>query len=203
MPFIILFGAVLHIKEVHNQGSTEPLGRTNDNHTLSYTVGLLPTYLAKDLFMVAVTYYALYTVWVFNPDRLVHSINYIEANRLLTPEHIVPEWYLLPFYGILRSIDSKVGGSIARIRSIARLFLRPKLSGKTYIASAKFNMLKQRLIYLFASVFITLGYLGACKPIPAIALLGKICIFRYFTILLLVFVLDTVQQERHEKNLLT
>jgi len=193
IPFIILGLSIIHILLLHDKGSTEPLGLSNEG-TNKYSIGLLPAFLSKDLYMVAIAYYSLYTYTVFTPDKLVHAINYEKADNLVTPAHIVPEWYLLPFYGILRSIEDKAMGGLAMLMAFAIFFLLPMLAKNTYIASARFNFIKQVVLYMFAANFIRLGYIGACLPIKETRFIGQICIIQYFGLLFSIFLIDKIQQ---------
>lgn len=196
LPFIILFLSFFHIKAVHEKGSSEPLGLSDDS--AKKWVGLAPNFIVKDIAFILWAYFALYLYTAHSPDLLVHCINYEEANRIVTPKHIVPEWYLLPFYGILRSIDNKLRGRVVRASSFGILFLRPWRAENTYIASARFNFLKQRILYTWASVFFSLGYLGKSEPIAYVTSLGQFYVLRYFLLIILIFVLDYFEQNYDE-----
>jgi ubiquinol-cytochrome c reductase cytochrome b subunit len=116
----------------------------------------------KDLFALGV-FVMLYAWFVFfAPDYLGHADNYIEANPLVTPPHIVPEWYFLPFYAILRAIPSKLGGVLMMFGSIAILAFVPWLD-TSRVRSAKYRPTYKWFLWLFFISVIALGYLGA-KP---------------------------------------
>ena len=97
------------------------------------------------------------------PNSLGHADNYIPANPLVTPAHIVPEWYLLPFYAILRAIPNKLLGVIAMFGSIAVLFLLPWLD-TSRVRSARYRPLYRQFFWIFVVVCIGLGYLGSQPP---------------------------------------
>jgi len=105
-------------------------------------------YFLKDIAMTFTAYQLVNIASWWKPDRFVHSDNYILATNRVTPEHIVPEWYLLPFYGILRTIENKALGRAFRVASIAIFFYRPKRAQKSWSASCKFNAFKQNILSL-------------------------------------------------------
>ena len=96
------------------------------------------------------------------PDYLGHADNYIPADSLKTPEHIVPEWYLLPFYAILRAIPDKLGGFIAMFAAIGVLFILPWLD-TSRVRSAKYRPIYRQFFWILVIVCLILGWLGA-KP---------------------------------------
>ena len=99
----------------------------------------------------------------FLPDYLGHADNYIEANPLVTPPHIVPEWYFLPFYAILRAIPSKLGGVIAMFSAIVILLFVPWLD-TSRVRSAKYRPIFKWFFWLFVFTCVALGYLGSKPP---------------------------------------
>ena len=121
----------LHIWALHVVGQNNPTGL--DIKTASDSVPMLPYAVMKDAFALAV--FVVLFVWFafYLPDYLGHADNYIEANPLSTPPHIVPEWYFLPYYAILRAIPNKLLGVIAMFSSVLLLVLRA-MAG--YVAGA-------------------------------------------------------------------
>jgi len=119
----------------------------------------------------------------FSPNLLGHPDNYTLANSLVTPPHIVPEWYFLPFYAILRSIPSKLGGVVAMISAILILILLPFINS-SLIRSSKFRPIFSILYWFLVSDFLLLGWLGQ-KPVedPYIDI-GFWCTIFYFLIFL-------------------
>jgi ubiquinol-cytochrome c reductase cytochrome b subunit len=113
------------------------------------------------------------------PNYLGHPDNYNKANPLVTPAHIVPEWYLLPFYAILRAIPSKLGGVIAMFGSIAVLFLVPWLD-TSKVRSAAYRPLYKQFFWIFALVCIGLGYLGSQPPEGGYVIAARILTAYYF-----------------------
>ncbi|MDX5366877.1 MAG: cytochrome b/b6, partial [Alphaproteobacteria bacterium] len=134
------------------------------------TVPFTPYATMKDAFGLAI-FMILFAYFVFfNPNALGEPDNYIEANPLSTPAHIVPEWYLLPFYAILRAvtfdigpIDSKLGGVIAMFGAIAILFVLPWLD-TSKVRSARFRPLYRQFFWIFVLVCLGLGYCGGAMP---------------------------------------
>jgi len=132
----------------------------------------------------------LFTILVFFiPNTLGHPDNYIPANPQVTPEHIVPEWYFLPFYAILRAIPDKALGVIALLSSILILLLLPFIHA-THIRSSLFKPFYKILTFIFLADTILLGYLGA-KPIESPFLeVAKIATSIYFAFFLLILLLE-------------
>lgn len=160
LPFVLAGLIVLHIWALHTAGQNNPTGldikATND------FVPMSPYAISKDIFALAV--FVILFAWfvLFAPDYLGHSDNYIEANPLVTPPHIVPEWYLLPYYAILRAIPSKLGGVIAMFSAIAILVFVPWLD-TSRVRSSKYRPVYRWFFWLFVITCLALGYLGA-KP---------------------------------------
>ena len=149
-------------------------------------------FLIKDLFgfFTLIGVLSFFTVFEL-PNFLGHPDNYIKADFLVTPKHIVPEWYFLPFYAILRSIPNKLGGVIAMFSAILTLFLIPFI-GKFTTKSSKFFKLSQFLFWSFSLNFIFLGYLGACVVEEPFVMVGQIATCFYFSYLLLIIPLLTL-----------
>ena len=115
----------------------------------------------------------------FAPNVLGHSDNYIPANPLQTPEHIVPEWYFLPFYAILRSVPDKLGGVILMVSAIAILAILPWLD-TSKVRSAKYRPLYKQFYWLFIADVILLGYLGSQVSSGIYLIVGRIATAYYF-----------------------
>ena len=168
-PFLIAGVVILHVWALHVTGQNNPAGieiKDPKKDTLPFT----PYATMKDAFGMAV-FLLLFGYFVFfNPNALGEPDNYIEANPLSTPAHIVPEWYLLPFYAILRAvtfdigpIDSKLGGVIAMFGAIAILFVLPWLD-TSKVRSARFRPLYRQFFWIFVIVCLGLGYCGGASP---------------------------------------
>ena len=125
LPFVLLGVVVLHVVALHRFGSNNPIGI--DTKGPQDTIPFHPYYTVKDLFGLGV-FMIFYAYWIFYaPVTLGDPVNFVPANPLSTPEHIVPEWYFLPFYAILRSIPDKLLGVIAMFASILVLLVLPWL----------------------------------------------------------------------------
>jgi ubiquinol-cytochrome c reductase cytochrome b/c1 subunit len=160
LPFMIAGVVVLHIWALHEVGQNNPAGIDvkSDKDTVPFT----PHATAKDNF--AMICFMIFFAWFvfYIPNYLGHADNYIPANPLQTPTHIVPEWYFLPFYAILRAIPSKLGGVIAMFASIAILAFLPWLD-RAKTRSARYRPLYKQFFWIFVITCIGLGWLGA-KP---------------------------------------
>jgi ubiquinol-cytochrome c reductase cytochrome b/c1 subunit len=160
LPFMIAGVVVLHIWALHEVGQNNPTGIDvkSDKDTVPFT----PYATAKDNF--AMVCFMIFFAWFvfYIPNYLGHADNYIPANPLQTPTHIVPEWYFLPFYAILRAIPNKLGGVIAMFASIAVLAFLPWLD-RAKTRSAKYRPLFKQFFWIFVITCIGLGWLGA-KP---------------------------------------
>ena len=115
--------SLLHLALLHTEGSTNPLGLEGSYDRIPF----YPYFLIKDLVGFLVFLFIFSYLVFFEPNFLGHPDNYIRANAAITPPHIVPEWYFLPFYAILRAVPSKLGGVIAMVAAVSILFLLPLL----------------------------------------------------------------------------
>src|SRR5450631_264830 len=161
LPFAIAGVVVLHIWALHVVGQNNPTGV--DPKTDKDTVPFTPYATIKDGFFIAL-FCILYAWFVFEiPNFLGHADNYIPANPAVTPAHIVPEWYYLPFYAILRSIPNKLLGVIALFGSIGILVFLPWLD-TSRVKSATYRPLYKQFFWLFAITCVLLGWLGTKPP---------------------------------------
>ena len=163
LPFAIAGVVGLHIWALHVVGQNNPTGL--DIKQPSDSVPMAPYAIMKDLFALSV-FVLLFAWFVFYlPDYLGHSDNYIEADPLSTPPHIVPEWYFLPYYAILRAIPDKLLGVIAMFSSILLLMFIPWLD-TSRVRSAKYRPIYKWFFWMFVISVIALGYLGSKPPEP-------------------------------------
>ncbi|HUX78177.1 MAG TPA: cytochrome c1 [Alphaproteobacteria bacterium] len=168
-PFLIVGVVILHLIALHQHGSNNPLGieRKEPRDSIPFH----PYYTVKDLFGLGV--FAL--IWsyfiFFHPNFFGEPDNYIPANPLVTPPHIVPEWYFLPFYAILRSIPNKTLGVLAMVSSVSVLFFVPWLD-TSKVRSATFRPLYKWVFWGFVMDCFVLGYVGAYSPDHIFATLG-------------------------------
>jgi quinol-cytochrome oxidoreductase complex cytochrome b subunit len=184
LPFVIAAVVALHIWALHVPGNNNPTGvDVKDNRD---TLPFHPYYTMKDAFGMVL--FLIPFVWFafFAPDILGHPDNYIEFNSQVTPAHIVPEWYFLPFYAILRAIDfnilfidSKLGGVIFFGGSILILFFLPWLD-TSKVRSGNFRPMFRWFFWLFIVNFVALTYLGAAPAEGIYVILAKICTAYYF-----------------------
>ena len=183
LPFVIFGLVLLHIWALHVTGQNNPTGI--EPKTKADTIPMAPYAVAKDA--VGLFAFLIVFAWFvfFLPDYLGHADNYNPANPLVTPPHIVPEWYFLPFYAILRAIPSKLGGVIAMFSAIAILAFIPWLD-RSRVRSSKYRPVYKWFFWLFVITCLALGYLGA-KPADGIYVtLAQIFTILYFAHFLLV-----------------
>ena len=177
LPFLIVGVVVLHIVALHTHGSNNPLGI--DRKGPQDTIPFHPFYTIKDLFGLSFALTIFFAVVFFAPDFLGHPDNYIPADPLKTPAHIVPEWYFLPFYAILRAIPDKLGGVIAMFSAIFVLFLLPWLD-TSKVRSATFRPIYKILFWIFLIDAVILGWVGS-KPAEGIfIIISRVATFYYF-----------------------
>ncbi len=183
LPFMIVGVVLLHIWALHVPGNNNPLGIKIKGR--QDVVPFHPHYTSKDLFGLAV--FMILTAWFvfYVPNYLVHPDNYIPANPLVTPTHIVPEWYFLPFYAVLRAIPSKLGGVIAFGGAIVVLFFIPWLD-RSKVRSAKFRPLYRQFFWILVAVCIGLGYLGSQVAEGGYLIASRILTAYYFAHFLII-----------------
>ena len=164
LPFVLAGLVGLHIWALHVPGNGNPTGLNVRGS--QDTVPFHPYYTMKDGFAIVVFMLLFAAFTFFAPNYLGHAINYLPANPLVTPAHIVPEWYYLPFYAILRAIPDKLLGVIAMFGSILILFALPWLD-TSRVRSGTYRPIFKQFFWVFAIVCIGLGYLGS-KPAEGI-----------------------------------
>ncbi|MGO9008221.1 MAG: cytochrome b [Beijerinckiaceae bacterium] len=177
LPFMIAAVVVLHIWALHVSGSNNPTGieKKTDKDTLPFH----PYFTAKDGFALA-CFLVVFAWFVFYiPTYLGHYSNYQEANPLQTPPHIVPEWYYLPFYAILRSVPSKLGGVVVTFGSVALFAFLPWLD-TSRVKSAVYRPIYKVFFWIFVVCVLLLGYLGSQPPEGIFVLCGQILTAYYF-----------------------
>jgi len=189
LPFIIAGVVVLHIWALHVPGNNNPLGI--DVKSPQDTVPFHPYYTAKDAFYLCL-FVLFFAVFVFYaPNFFGNPDNYIKANPLVTPTDIVPEWYLLPFYAMLRSIPNKLLGVIVMGGAIVTLALIPWLD-TSRVRSCRFRPLMKQFFWAFAVCCVILGYCGSqgvdatLGPVPLvwIARLASIYYYAFFWLIM-------------------
>jgi ubiquinol-cytochrome c reductase cytochrome b subunit len=190
MPFVIAGLTLVHLSLLHTSGSNNPLGINTNVDTISF----YPYFYVKDLLAFFILI-ALFSFFVFfYPNVLGHSDNYIPANPLVTPPHIVPEWYFLPFYAILRSIPDKLGGVVAMVSAILILLILPIIN-TSEVRSSKFRPIFSIAYWFLVSDFILLGWVGQ-KPVesPFIEIGMGATVFYFFFLAVLLPVIGLLEK---------
>lgn len=181
-PFVIVGVVILHIWALHTNGSNNPTGI--DIKDKQDSIPFHPYYTVKDMFGLAVFLIFFSAFLFYAPNYMGHPDNYIPANPLVTPAHIVPEWYFLPFYAILRAVPDKLGGVLLMFGAIAVLFALPWLD-KSRIKSARFRPIYKQLFWIFVVDCILLTYIGGKPAEGAFLIWGRIATVYYFVHILI------------------
>jgi len=190
LPFLIVGLVIVHLSLLHTTGSNNPLGINKNVDTVSF----YPYFYVKDLFafLALVAFFSFFVF--FYPNTLGHADNYIPANPLVTPAHIVPEWYFLPFYAILRSIPDKLGGVVAMVGAILILAVLPVIN-TSEIRSSKFRPIYGIAYWFLVSDFLLLGWIGQ-KPVetPYIEVGQVATVFYFLFFIVLVPVIGIIEK---------
>jgi len=182
LPFVIAGLSLAHIALLHEKGSTNPLGVNSNIDKISF----YPYFYVKDLFWFSSFFCVLFCFFLFfEPNLLGHPDNYLRANAVVTPAHIVPEWYFLLLYAILRSIPNKAGGVLALASALFILFLLPSQS-QLKIRSPKFDIFFQLFYWLFIVNAILLCWLGSQVVEQPYIFAGQVSTIFYFTYFLVI-----------------
>ena len=201
LPFVIVGVVVLHIWALHVHGSNNPIGIATKGE--QDVVPFHPYYTIKDMFGLGV-FLIIFALFIFfAPNYMGHPDNYIPANSLSTPAHIVPEWYFLPFYAILRAVpdnfiggwttewlgfiivEAKLAGVLAMFGAIAVLFILPWLD-RSPVRSSRFRPMYKWFFWIFAIDCLVLGYMGALPAEGIYIVIGRVATVYYFAHFLLV-----------------
>ena len=181
LPFAITGIVIVHLAVVHQDGSNNPLGISSNTDKISF----YPYFVIKDvLSLIALLSFFGYFVY-FSPNTLGHTDNYIAGNPMVTPAHIVPEWYFLPAYAILRSIPNKLIGVLALFAAILVLFVLPLVS-TSEVRSSLYRPLHQKFFWLLVIDYILLGYLGQQLPERPFIEIGQVASLYYFSYFLII-----------------
>lgn len=182
LPFMIFGVVILHVWALHVAGQNNPTGI--DVKSSKETVPFTPYATVKDAF--AMMCFALFFAWFifYIPNYLGHADNYIEANPAVTPAHIVPEWYFLPFYAVLRAVPDKLGGVLAMFGAIAVLVFLPWLD-TSKVRSSDYRPLAKQFFWAFVVVCIGLGYLGAMPAEGGYIIWTRVLTVLYFAYFLI------------------
>lgn len=181
VPFLIAAFAIVHMAVVHQDGSNNPLGISSHSDKISF----FPYFFIKDtLGLVAFLIFFSFFVY-YSPNFLGHSDNYIPGNPMVTPAHIVPEWYFLPAYAILRSIPNKLIGVIALFASLLVLLALP-LVNTSEVRSSLYRPLHKVFFWLLVADYLVLGYLGQQVPESPFIEIGQLASIYYFAYFLVI-----------------
>jgi ubiquinol-cytochrome c reductase cytochrome b subunit len=175
LPFLLSALALVHMMTLHTNGSSNPLGISSNVDKLA----MHPYFIFKDLVTILVFFLALAVIIFYLPNLLGHSDNYIPANPMQTPPSIVPEWYLLPYYAILRSIPNKLLGVIAMLGSLLILLLMP-LVDTSRVRGSQFRPLMRFAFWIFVTDFFLLMYIGSQHAEEPYITIGAIATGLYF-----------------------
>jgi len=184
LPFILVALVVMHIWSFHVVGNNNPTG-VEVKSVKADTVSFHPYYTIKDSFAIVVFMILYFYLVFFAPNLLGEADNYIKANPLVTPAHIVPEWYFLPFYAILRAVPDKLGGVLLMFAAIGVLFLLPWLD-TSKVRSATFRPWFKQFFFIFVAVCLGLGYLGGKPAEGGYVLASRILTAYYFAHFLII-----------------
>lgn len=176
LPFVLAGLSVFHIAALHQYGSTNPLGINAQSSAISFGTYFGVKDLLGALFMALVFSYLVF----FDPDKLGHPDNLVPANPYQTPHHIVPEWYVLWVYAVLRSIPNKIMGVLAIGLVFASLIAQPFIG----MGGGRFRIATEWLFWTFMADVFLLTWLGAQEITPITALVGMMCTAYLFTYLL-------------------
>ena len=182
LPFVLAALVLMHLIAFHETtGSNNPLGISGNYDRLPFA----PYFLFKDLITIFILFFLLSILVFFMPNLLGDSENYIMANPMQTPAAIVPEWYLLPFYAILRSIPNKLLGVIAMFSALLILLILPFVDlGRS--RGIQFRLLSKIFFFIFVINFFTLMWLGAKHVENPFILMGQITTAIYFIYFLVI-----------------
>lgn len=190
LPFIIVGVTMLHLCLLHKYGSNNPLGINTDITSVPF----YPYFYVKDYFSFWVFLLGYLSLVFFAPNMLGHPDNYIPANPMVTPAHIVPEWYFLPFYAILRSIPNKLGGVLAMFGAIVVWLLLPMIN----ISSTRSNIFKPLTglnYWIIVSNFLILGWIGQQPVEYPYMEIGMLTTLLYFLLFLVIIPFFTIFEE--------
>ena len=182
LPFVLAALVLMHLIALHDRaGSSNPLGISGNNDRLPFS----PYFTFKDLVTIFIFIFVLSLFVFFMPNVLGDSENYVVANPMATPAAIVPEWYLLPFYAILRSIPSKGLGVIAMFAAILILLALPSLD-RSNVRGMQFKPLMKITFWIFVANFLVLMKIGGLHPEEPYITIGFISTVFYFAWFLII-----------------
>ncbi|UEM22013.1 cytochrome b/b6 [Skermanella mucosa] len=183
LPFVLLGVVFLHVAAVHVHGSNNPVGI--DIKGPQDSLPFHPYFTIKDTFGLSIFLLVFAGFVFFAPNFMGHPDNYIPANPLVTPAHIVPEWYFLPFYAILRAVPDKLGGVLAMFGAIAVLFFLPWLD-TSKVRSSNYRPIYRQFFWVLVVACLVLGYAGAMPAEGIWLTLARVASIYYFAHFLII-----------------
>jgi len=181
LPFVLAAAVIIHLASLHEVGSNNPLGVSAMVDKISFH----PYLWIKDVFgwiLIGIVYLGFV---FYSPNTLGHPDNYVEANAMVTPAHIVPEWYFLPYYAVLRSIPDKLGGVLAMFGSLLVLLLLPMLHTSD-VRSSLFRPLHRIFFWIFTLNWVILGWIGGNVAESPYLEIGQTATVFYFLYILVI-----------------
>lgn len=185
LPFVLVALMFLHLIALHNSSHTNPLGlQSLSKFDTGVNVSFYPYFIIKDLIGLLLAFFFIFFVVFYYPNALGHVDNYTLANPLSTPAHIVPEWYFLPFYAILRSIPNKALGVITMFAAILILYFVPNLH-RGNVSSSSFRPYYRRVFIAFIINCMILGWIGGNPVEYPFYFIGQLTTVLYFAFLII------------------
>lgn len=191
-PFLLAAFVVIHIIALHYVRSSNPSGiNLADKDNIPFH----PYFTAKDFYGLGVFLIVFCYFVFFQPQFFIEPANNIPADPLQTPPHIVPEWYFLPFYAILRSIPDELGGVVAMVLSILIFAAMPYLDRSRIPGGSRYRPVYRAMFYIFVFDIAVLTYVGAQPPAGGVQVAGQVATFIYFSTFILLPFISTREEK--------